>query len=79
MEFEWDNRKGEENARKHDVTFQEAASIFGDPLERKRGRIYFFESAPFFLEHPILYFQIRHALELSLIVRHEYGIKEYSM
>jgi uncharacterized DUF497 family protein len=32
MEFEWDNRKGEENARKHDVTFQEAASIFGDPL-----------------------------------------------
>jgi uncharacterized protein len=32
MEFEWDNRKAKENVRKHDVTFQEAASIFGDPL-----------------------------------------------
>jgi hypothetical protein len=32
MEFEWDNRKAEANVRKHDVTFQEAASIFGDPL-----------------------------------------------
>jgi uncharacterized DUF497 family protein len=32
MEFEWDNKKAERNAKKHDVTFQEAASIFGDPL-----------------------------------------------
>ena len=32
MEFEWDNKKAEGNAGKHDVTFQEAASIFGDPL-----------------------------------------------
>lgn len=32
MEFEWDNQKAEANVRKHDVTFQEAASIFGDPL-----------------------------------------------
>jgi uncharacterized protein len=32
MEFEWDNKKAEANLRKHDVTFQEATSIFGDPL-----------------------------------------------
>jgi len=32
MEFEWDPRKAAANARKHDVTFQEAATVFGDPL-----------------------------------------------
>ena len=32
MEFEWDPKKAGANVRKHDVTFQEAAAIFGDPL-----------------------------------------------
>jgi len=32
MEFEWDTKKDAENIRKHDVTFQEAATVFGDPL-----------------------------------------------
>ena len=32
MEFEWDPHKAGANARKHGVTFQEAATIFGDPL-----------------------------------------------
>ena len=32
MEFEWDAKKAATNIRKHDVTFQEAATIFGDPL-----------------------------------------------
>lgn len=32
MEFEWDAKKAAENVRKHDVTFQEAATIFCDPL-----------------------------------------------
>ncbi len=32
MEFEWDPKKAGANARKHDVTFQEAATVFGDPL-----------------------------------------------
>jgi uncharacterized protein len=32
MEFEWDAKKAAQNVRKHDVTFQEAATIFGDPL-----------------------------------------------
>jgi len=32
MEFEWDPKKAAANIRKHNVTFQEAATIFGDPL-----------------------------------------------
>jgi uncharacterized protein len=32
MEFEWDNRKATRNLRSHGVSFQEAATVFGDPL-----------------------------------------------
>lgn len=32
MHFEWDHRKAAANARKHGVAFEEAASVFGDPL-----------------------------------------------
>jgi len=32
MEFEWDTKKAESNERKHGVSFQEAATIFGDTL-----------------------------------------------
>ena len=32
MNFEWDPKKATANIKKHGVTFQEAASIFGDPL-----------------------------------------------
>ena len=32
MEFEWDPKKVTANVQKHDVTFQEAATVFGDPL-----------------------------------------------
>jgi len=32
MEFEWDPRKAAANARKHNVAFPEAATVFGDPL-----------------------------------------------
>ena len=30
--FEWDPRKASSNLRKHDVPFEEATSVFGDPL-----------------------------------------------
>ena len=30
--FEWDPAKAESNWRKHGVTFDEAATVFGDPL-----------------------------------------------
>ena len=33
MDFEWDPVKAESNERKHGVTFAEAVTIFGDPLE----------------------------------------------
>ena len=32
MQFEWDPKKAAANLRKHRVTFQEAATVFGDPL-----------------------------------------------
>ena len=30
--FEWDEKKAQQNFRKHDVTFEEATTIFGDLL-----------------------------------------------
>ena len=30
--FEWDPAKAERNLRKHGVTFDEASTVFGDPL-----------------------------------------------
>ena len=32
MKFEWDPKKAERNKRKNNVTFHEAATVFGDPL-----------------------------------------------
>ncbi|HLA77816.1 MAG TPA: BrnT family toxin [Vicinamibacteria bacterium] len=32
MRCVWDGRKAELNARKHGVTFEEAATVFSDPL-----------------------------------------------
>ncbi len=34
LQFEWDEAKASVNAEKHGVTFQEASSVFGDPLAR---------------------------------------------
>jgi len=32
LAFEWDERKARLNRRKHDVTFEEASTVFADPL-----------------------------------------------
>lgn len=32
IEFEWDPSKATKNAEKHQVSFTEAATVFGDPL-----------------------------------------------
>ena len=32
MEFEWDPQKAAKNLQKHKVTFNEAATVFDDPL-----------------------------------------------
>ncbi|MGZ8842307.1 MAG: BrnT family toxin [Pyrinomonadaceae bacterium] len=37
MKFEWDSRKARSNLRKHGVTFEEAASVFDDPLATYYG------------------------------------------
>jgi uncharacterized DUF497 family protein len=34
LEFEWDLRKAAENLAKHKISFEEAATVFGDPLGR---------------------------------------------
>jgi uncharacterized DUF497 family protein len=34
LEFEWDQRKASVNLAKHKVSFEEAATVFGDPLGR---------------------------------------------
>ncbi len=34
LDFEWDDEKAESNLRKHQVSFAEAATVFGDPLAR---------------------------------------------
>ncbi|ABA57609.1 Protein of unknown function DUF497 [Nitrosococcus oceani ATCC 19707] len=33
MRFEWDLSKAENNEKKHGVSFSEATTVFGDPLE----------------------------------------------
>ena len=32
MEFAWDTKKAASNLAKHDIFFEEAATVFGDPL-----------------------------------------------
>ena len=34
IEFEWDLHKAETNRDKHGVSFEEASTVFGDPLAR---------------------------------------------
>ena len=34
MQFEWDREKAEINLKKHGVSFEEAKTVFGDPLAR---------------------------------------------
>ncbi|GFP20797.1 uncharacterized protein HKBW3S43_01253 [Candidatus Hakubella thermalkaliphila] len=32
LTFEWDEKKARQNLKKHGVSFEEAATVFGDPL-----------------------------------------------
>ena len=34
LEFEWDSKKGKANLSKHGVSFDEALTVFRDPLAR---------------------------------------------
>ena len=33
IDFEWDTKKAESNVRKHNVSFEEASTVFSDPFE----------------------------------------------
>ena len=37
MKFEWDKNKAKVNLQKHKISFSEASTIFGDPLECNRS------------------------------------------
>jgi hypothetical protein len=32
VDFEWNHKKAEINQQKYEISFQEAATVFGDPL-----------------------------------------------
>lgn len=32
MQFEWDKKKAARNLIKHEISFEEATNVFGDPL-----------------------------------------------
>ena len=34
LSFEWDDPKAKKNAKKHGVSFEEASTVFADPLSR---------------------------------------------
>jgi uncharacterized protein len=34
LAFEWDQTKAKQNLKKHGVSFEEASTVFGDPLAR---------------------------------------------
>ena len=34
LAFEWDDNKAKQNLKKHGVSFEEASTVFGDPLAR---------------------------------------------
>lgn len=34
LAFEWDDKKAKQNVKKHGVSFEEASTVFGDPLAR---------------------------------------------
>jgi uncharacterized DUF497 family protein len=35
LQFEWDPDKAESNLKRHGVSFEEAATAFGDPLSQR--------------------------------------------
>jgi uncharacterized protein len=49
MEFEWDADKAASNAKKHGVSFAEAMTVFGDPLELTIPDPYHSQSEPRYL------------------------------
>ncbi len=68
LEFSWDERKALQNARRHGVRFEEAATAFADPL----GRVY---DDPDHSESEARFILVGHSLagRLLLVVHAEKG------
>lgn len=63
LKFEWDAAKSESNKLKHGVSFEEAATVFGDPLA------YTFEDPDHSVaEERMLTFGVSHKGQLLLVV-----------
>ena len=63
LEFEWDRSKARANLKKHDVSFEEALTVFVDPL----ARIFDDEEHPFEERREII---IGHSIRRRLILVH---------
>lgn len=68
MNFEWDPRKAIGNIRKHGVSFQEAATVFGDPLSLTIGDPDHSED-----EHRFLIVGLSHARRLLVVAHADRG------
>jgi uncharacterized DUF497 family protein len=67
MRFEWDSEKAASNARKHGVTFEEAATCFDDP-----NGAYFRNEAPSYEDRLIL-IGLSAQLRILFVVHAEVG------
>ena len=66
MQFTWDPRKAAQNEHKHRVSFEEAATVFGDPLavtfsdpDHSAGEQRFLTLARAFNVHPATIYRCR--------------------
>jgi uncharacterized DUF497 family protein len=66
MKFEWDPDKSEANLKKHGISFNEAATVFGDPLA-----ITFNDPDHSIGEHRFLTFGLSRANQLMVVVHTE--------
>ena len=66
MEFEWAPDKSNANLKKHDISFHEASTVFGDPLS-----ITFSDPDHSILEHRFLTFGYSRMNELLMVVHTE--------
>ena len=41
MKFEWDLRKAQQNLLDHEISFEEATTVFSDPLDHSSGEARF--------------------------------------
>ena len=68
LKFEWDEEKATSNVAKHGVSFEEAASVFGDPLA-----LTFPDPDHSVGEERMLTFGISHINRLLVVVHTERG------